>query len=159
MRKIIKILLLMILMISCNNIDIKANGEKLKHKIEVTNKGTKSEGITGYIYYKDYKFPNVFEIVQDNENSYKFKKSQVLWGEHGYIKSSEMKKIIEDNKKISKLDLDNGYYIGKSRLKNTPKNWIYVEWNENKAFIDLEKIDYVMKNNIFKNLQALDYLK
>ena len=59
-------------------------------------------------------------------------------------------------KEINKSDLDLGYYFGIEKLKGTPTNWKYVKWNTNSAYIDLERIEEVLKVKPFSEAKQLN---
>lgn len=158
MKKIFLLAMFMLSLFACSSLE-EENTEKSKeiiHEIVITNKGTKSEGTVGKLKVGEYYIPAIFMYVTDSEKTYKFTVNNKLWGQHEYFPME--KKLVEtmSTKEIGQTEFDLGYYIGTSKLKGTPNNWIYVKWNTNSAYIDLEKIEEVLKVKPFSEAKYLN---
>ncbi len=158
MKKIFLLGMLMFGLFACSSLEEEETTvpKSIAHEIVVTNKGTKSEGTTGKLKVGNYYIPAIFMYVTDSEKTYKFISNNKLWGQHEYFPME--KKLAEtiSKKEISQSDLDLGYYIGTEKLKGTPTNWIYVKWNTNSAYIDLERIEEVLKVKPFSEAKQLN---
>lgn len=158
MKKIILLAIFLLGLFACTSLEEENSGfpKAIVHEVVVTNKGTKSEGTTGKLKVRDYYIPAIFMYVTDSEKTYKFIANNKLWGQHEYFPMD--KKMIEtmNTKEIGQTELDLGYYIGTSKLKGTPSNWIFVKWNTNSAYVDLEKIEDVLKVKPFSEAKYLN---
>ena len=74
MKKILLAITMLFGILACASLPANGNNSSsnienkiLKHEIEITNQGTKSEGKTGKLKFKDYYLPSVFTDVTDKE--------------------------------------------------------------------------------------------
>ena len=118
--------------------------------------------LNGHLYTK-YKEKRKILIIQGSlddtapiSDTYKFIANNKLWGQHEYFPMEKKLAETMSKKEINQSDLDLGYYIGTEKLKGTPTNWIYVKWNTNSAYIDLERIEEVLKVKPFSEAKQLN---
>lgn len=158
MKKLFLLAIFMLSLFACSSLDVDSaeTNRSVTHEIITTNKGTKSEGTTGKLKVGNYYIPAIFMYVTYSEKSYKFIANNKLWGQHEYFPMEKKLAETMSKKEINQSDLDLGYYIGTEKLKGTPTNWIYVKWNTNSAYIDLERIEEVLKVKPFSEAKQLN---
>lgn len=165
MKKIILAMIMMLGVVACSSLNINGNNsvsgdstnKVLKHEVEVINAGTKSEGRIGKLKIGSYELPAIFMYVTDSEKTYKFNSNIHLWGDHEYFPVAEKIKEVSVPKVITEAQLNTGYYLGSTKLKNTPSNWIFVKWSsEGAAYINIEKVEEIIKLKPFSDLKLLD---
>lgn len=158
MKKIILLATFMLSLFACSSLDVNSaeTSKSVTHEIITTNKGTKSEGTTGKLKVGNYYIPAIFMYVTDSGKTYQYTVNNKLWGKHEYFPMEKKMTETIGTKEISQSEIDLGYYIGVAKLKGTPTNWIYVKWNTNSAYINLERIEEVLKVKPFSEIKQLN---
>jgi hypothetical protein len=155
MKKIIIILYLFAFLIcitGCNSASAKNTvtdkKKEVTHEIKYNNKGTKSEGRSGFLKINGYLIPDTFLFIVVDGNLFKFYQKRNTWGDDGYFPSeNEMIESIYPsvNKNINIDDLTKGWSEVSGRYLNVPSHWIFVKWDNGSAVISPEKIDDFIK--------------
>jgi hypothetical protein len=129
----------------------------VKHSVTYHKKGSRSESRTGILTINNYPLPTVFDYVQCEGTVYKNHIRKTRFGTHGYFPVDERLEIDVDSTMISEKNLNNGFYISQKKLSGTPKDWIYVQWGNNSAFIAPSEIENVMSMKPFTTLKLNIY--
>ncbi|MBN1468235.1 MAG: hypothetical protein JXM74_02995 [Fusobacteriaceae bacterium] len=153
MKKVVILVSFLTFIISCTSLQTANNKGLITHEIEYTAKGSKSEGQIGKLKVNGIYIPTLFAYVSDSKTSYEFVSNNNTWGKHQYFPLDEKLYISKTNEVITSKDIENGFYLGIAQKKNTPNNWIKVQWSGGEAFIDTNKINTVLKKEPFKSLK------
>ncbi len=129
----------------------------LRHTTKISNKGTRSERIDGYVYVNEYTIPDLFIFIQQKDNAYTFASNTKRFGKTGYHRI-DVKTITGSDAEIGQEEIDRGWYLGSEKKKNTSSCWIYVQWNGGSAFIDSDKIQSIVENPPFNAIYPLSRL-
>ncbi|MDY6968599.1 MAG: hypothetical protein SVR08_08100 [Spirochaetota bacterium] len=126
-----------------------ASDVEIEHYITYSHRSTRSESRHGFIKINGKTVPSVFLLIKYRNLLYEFYQRTYLWGRDGYfpVNARQVNDVFKkSNKGISKKHLSKGWYLGNEYLKNTPSNWIYVQWRDGDAFVSSEKIDEMVKS-------------
>lgn len=118
------------------------------HEIKYSNKGTRSEGRSGYLKINGKLLRDCFNLVVAGGKVYTFMSKQMIWGDDGYmpleIESPENYWPAAD-KTLSDADIARGWYEENLRCTNTPQDWIFVKWSSGSASVSPDKIEELIK--------------
>jgi hypothetical protein len=118
------------------------------HEIKYSNKGSRSEGRSGYLKINGIVLPDCFTAVVVNKKVYTFKTKNTTWGDDGYFpldgETPESVYPVID-KKINDTDLVKGWCEVSGRYSNVPDNWIFVKWGNGSAVLSPSKISELVK--------------
>jgi hypothetical protein len=138
-------LILSVYLSGCTFTSAKTSSSKLTviHEIKYTNKGSRSEGRSGYLKINDIVIPDCFTLVVADDKVYYFITKNTLWGDDGYFPVAD--KSAESfypsvNKRISESDLSRGWSEIEGHYTNVPSFWIFVKWYNGSAAVDPEKM-------------------
>ncbi len=137
------IALVLLLLSACMN-RTTATTTHINHHQTYTAKGTRSEASHGHLVVNERELPWIFNKIAHNGVSYSMHYKKHAWGADGYQRDTLPFKPQVTSKTITKEQLNRGYYINNKRLKQTPTNWIFVQWQKS-AFVHPNKIDYLIK--------------
>lgn len=170
MKKLSIYLILLILSIyltGCTFASAKTSSSKLSviHEIRYTNKGTRSEGRSGYLKINDIVIPDCFTLVVAENRVYYFITKNTLWGDDGYFPVAD--KSAESfypavSKNITDSDLARGWSEVERRYLNIPAHWIFVKWYNGSAAVAPERIDEFIKSkslNLIPRNTMYDFMK
>lgn len=117
-----------------------ANMPKVQHRQICENPGTSEEIIHGSLSIGGYDVPDKFQKVTYDERTFEFVQRTKESGNDGYMEI-DYEPIVESEELMKLEMLRKGFYIGEKRLKNTPLDWIFVIWgNDKSAFVGWQKI-------------------
>lgn len=136
-RKYIIHIVFLILFLGCAGTGENAESSScqlIKHRVNYTNKDTRSEARHGYLVVGGYTIPDVFIFVTCRAKTYKFMQRRYGWGNDGYFPVEKIS-IESADAKISQSELERGWYEGVEKKKQTPKCWLYVKWDGGAAFV------------------------
>ncbi len=121
---------------------------KIEHSVTYSNRGTKSEAKHGHLSVNGKELPDVFMSVRSEDATYKFYQRKYRWGKDGYFPYKEKDKtaVKKSAKKISKKELEKGYYTGKELLEGTPGNWLYTEWGDGSCYVSPEAVENMIQD-------------
>jgi hypothetical protein len=151
MKKIITILSIISLcaiITNCTTASAKSGSGVVKHEIKYSNKGSRSEGRSGYLIVNDFTLPDCFNKVAAEGKVYSFKTKSTTWGDDGYfpVEGESVESVFPAvNKKISDSDLLQGWSEIPGRYVNIPSHWILVKWSNGSAALSPDKIDAFIK--------------
>ncbi len=160
---ILSVLTICAVITGCTTASAKSGSAVVKHEIKYSNKGSRSEGRSGYLIINDVSLPDCFIKVAAEGKVYSFKTKNTTWGNDGYFPAEDesVESVFpEVNKKISDNDLLQGWSEVSGRSANLPVNWILVKWSNGSAAISPDKIDVFLKaktlniiprNNVFND--------
>jgi len=124
------------------------NDAKIEHTITYSREGTRSEARHGHLTINGNEIPDIFNIVICGKEAYKYYQRRNIWGRDGYFPIdlwAITNELSESDKEITDKAVTLGWYRGVKRLKNTPRNWIYVEWSKGRAFVSPDKTKKLSK--------------
>jgi len=160
MKKLSVYLILLIISINltgCTFASAKTGSSKLSviHEIKYSNKGTRSEGRSGYLKINNIVIPDCFTLVIVEDKIFSFKTKNTLWGDDGYFPVAD--KSAESfypaiKKSISDSDLARGWSEVEGRYQNIPSHWIFVKWHNGSAAVAPEKIDEFVKSKSLSHI-------
>lgn len=155
MKKYIIILILSAaasLFSSCTSPAAKTGQDGIKvavsHEIKYSNKGSRSEGRSGYLKINSIVVPDCFAAIVAEGKLYTFSSKNMAWGDDGYfpLEDGSVESVYPSvNKKISDSDLARGWSEVAGKCQNVPSNWIFVKWNNGSAAVLPDKIDLLIK--------------
>lgn len=125
-------------------------------EIQISGKGTKSEGSSGYLVINGVRIPDCFFTVVADGKVYTFKTKSMLWGEDGYFPDHNILSgsvYPSADKKISDTDLAAGWSEVSERCQNVPDGWIFVIWENGRAAVSPDKIDQLVKAKSIRQIQ------
>ncbi len=145
MNKIYLCLLMIIGSVTgCVSNDLESDWE---YRIEIRNKGTRSEGRVGILEYQDEQISGVFDSILIDGKRYRMARSEFNWEDQGYFPEGREKPIPENSEVVSKDDLKRGWYEIQCNCKSeTPESWVIVEFKDKKVYLDPEKIDDLIEH-------------
>ncbi len=109
---------------------------RLEEKILYSNKGSRSEARHHYLVLDHHDIPDVYSLVYQEGQVYRFLQREHPWGDDGYFPVPEKLEIAQSSHSISDQEIMRKYYTGKKRKAGTPDHWLYVEWKDGAAFMD-----------------------
>ncbi len=125
------------------------NAERvLTHEIRYSHKGSKSEGRSGYLNFKNVLLPDCFSTVVDGGMVYIFKSKNTTWGDDGYFPSDgePAERVYPSvNNRISDEDISRGWCEVTGHYINAPAGWIFVKWSNGSAVLSPVKVDEFVK--------------
>ena len=126
------------------------------YKLQVRNKGSRSEGQYGYINYKGKSFPNYFYAIICPLGEYKYFLNKHHWGAHKWMFSSKTtpEQIKCDKAKIQTNSLKQGYYKGSSKKAGTPKIWVRVYTGKIYYWVNPKQVSVLIKQKKLKYLSS-----
>mgnify|MGYP001171561092 FL=1 len=160
MKKLFVYIILFIIsmhLTGCTLATAKTSSSKLSvtHEVKYTNKGTRSEGRSGYLKINDIVIPDCFTLVVADNKAYYFITKNTLWGDDGYFPVADKPAEFfypAVNKSISDSDLARCWIEVEGRYLNIPANWIFVKWYNGSAAVSPEKIDEFVKSKSFSRI-------
>jgi hypothetical protein len=144
MKHLITILLCSIILFSCKTDDNKVSKAGYwGYSIEITNKGTRSEGQWGHLFFKGKEVKGYFQSIVADTTRYDYKERTYAWDFGGYDIMQENVRPVFSSAKITGDDLKTGWYEADftARKMNTPETWIWIKSGLLQAFLDPDKID------------------
>jgi len=151
MKKILAILSILAacaVITGCATASAKSGSVVVKHEIKYSNKGTRSEGRSGYLIINGITLPDCFSKVAAEGKIYSFKTKSTTWGDDGYfpVEGKSIESVFPAiNKKLSDTDLLNGWSEVIGSYLNVPANWIFVKWETGSAVLSPDKVDELVK--------------
>jgi hypothetical protein len=124
-----------------------ASGEgrsiSVNYHIEKTNEGSRSEGRSHVLAVNNFTLPDVFTLVYAADVLYRFETADQPWDDCGYVpdRNSQSAPFAETDTTISDEDWSLGWYEGAKKKKGTPRSWVYVERDRNRAFVNPDELD------------------
>ena len=137
----IAIIMLAGLFTSCNSVSV-------IHEIKYSNKGTRSEGRSGYLKINGALIPDCFSRVVADGRVYSFRTKSVMWGNDGYfpVEGASAESVYPPvDKSISDADIARGWSEVTGRYKDVPAGWIFVQWQGGSAAVSPDKIDAMVR--------------
>ncbi len=134
----------------CTSASAKNGSGKLSviHEIKYSNKGSRSEGRSGYLKINGVLLPDCFTKVVADGKIYSFRTKSLMWGNDGYFpdETSSLKLVYPPvNKYISDADISIGWSEVEGHYLNIPEQWIFVKWNIGSAVVSPDKIDALVE--------------
>ncbi len=132
----------------------------IEHTITYSQKDTRSEAQHGHLFINGKEVPDIFKTVICGNTKYVFYQRKGIWGMDGYfplMKDENSPKI--SRKTINKKTLLTGWYSGKTFLKGTPSDWLYLEWDDGSAFCSASAIDDLIKSQHLKTIPRMEVMK
>lgn len=138
-----------------------------KIKVEVSNKGSKSEGRHHLLLYKGKALPAVFDELVSLGGFWRYETRPQLWGDSGYL-SVEAKgmdaqvraridaamTILVDAQALASSEKEAGFYLDVQRRPGTPDAWFWARRGDLSAFIDPKKVDAFLQAHPLAPLPA-----
>jgi len=144
---------------SCTSASAKLSEDGIKiiinHEVKYSNKGTRSEGRSGYLKINGVAVPDCFNIIVADGKVYTFSFRNTMWGDDGYFPAEHQSPDMAYpyvNKKISDSDIARGWSEVTGRYLNVPAHWIFVKWETGSAALLPDKIDILVKTKSLKTL-------
>ncbi|MBI9105907.1 MAG: hypothetical protein JEZ04_04125 [Spirochaetales bacterium] len=101
------------------------------YETEITNKGSRSEGSVGRLFYRYNELPPVFSRIVIGGNVFTYIPMVNLWDNSGYISAGteDFSQFGSVSGNINRTELKNGWYQSEpdTQKKGTPKEWVYAE--------------------------------
>lgn len=151
------LVMLSLYLTGCTLATAKTSSSKLSvaHEIKYTNKGTRSEGRSGYLKINDIVIPDCFTLIVADNRVYYFITKNTLWGDDGYFPVAD--RPAESfypavSKNISDSDLARGWIEVEGRYLNIPAHWIFVKWYNGSAAVSPERIEEFVKLKSFSRI-------
>jgi hypothetical protein len=97
---------------------------------EITHEGSRSEGLTGRLFYRYKEIPPVFKVIKIGEIVFEYVPMEHLWDDSGYIQKENSVPFpaVLCQQNISSRELKKGWYrIDDGKKTGTPGNWVRVE--------------------------------
>lgn len=129
----------------------------LNHVVKIQNKGTRSERQDGYLQIKEYTLPDLFVFVQQDGKAFSFSVNTKRFGRTGYHITNTIELQVS-NKFITEEEKERGWYIGSALKVNTPRCWLFVQWNGGSAYIDPQKAETTLDNPPFNAIYPISRL-
>lgn len=149
---ILSLLLIPAIFSGCTSSSAKAGQEVSKisviHEIKYSNKGSRSEGRSGYLKINGIVVPDCFTVIVADGKLYTFNSKNTAWGDDGYfpLEDGSVKSVYPSvNKIISDSDLSRGWSDAVGKCQNVPPAWIFVKWNNGSAAVSPDKLDLLVK--------------
>jgi len=126
------------------------------HDIKISNKGTRSEGRSGYLKINGVSLPDCFNAVAADGRVYTFKTRGTAWGDDGYFPEDDL--TVEyvypsTDKKLSDADLAAGWSEVSEHYSNVPAGWIFVKWQNGSAAVSPDRIDQLVKEKSIRQIR------
>ncbi len=159
MKNLILFFLISVFLISCKTTDdhLSAAGN-WGYNIEITNKGTRSEGQWGHLSYKGNEVKGYFQSIMADNTLYVYHVRRYAWDFGGYkiTRENVMPKL--SSVKITQDELKNGWYKATLAGKkiNTPESWIWIKRDSLEGFLNPEMIDKFIATHHLKKQTIFD---
>lgn len=127
-----------------------------KHEVEITHKGSRSEGSVSRLFYRYTEIPAVFECVNIGGSIFEYSPMENIWDNSGYIAAGEtVYPELSADILINSGELKRGWYESKAELikKATPPEWIHVTAEDVGLWISPDKISEMI---IIYKLSGID---
>lgn len=154
----------------CSSVSAKTGADAadiiVSHEVKYSNKGTRSEGRSGFLKINGIAVPDCFTAIVADGKIYTFRSKKTMWGDDGYfpLDGESVESVYHfENKKISDSDLAKGWSEVSGRYLNVPAHWIFVKWENGSAVLAPDKIDLFVKtrsiNTLPRNTMFLKMMK
>ncbi len=132
----------------------------LDHTITYTAKGSRSEAQHGHLWVDGEELPKVFTRVSRGQLSYRLHQRQNLWGADGYHPETPAVLPTASSDVMPIIARERGYYLGEKRLKDTPEDWLCVEWGQSqRAFVAPKSIENFIATHKLRPMSNMEMME
>lgn len=155
---LLAILSVSVLFSGCTSVSAKGSSAKIsvEHEIKYSNKGTRSEGRSGYLKINGTVIPDCFSTVVADSRVFAFKTKSTMWGDDGYFpfEGASAESVYPNiDRKVSDADIARGWREVAGRCGNVPETWIFVKWDGGSAAVSPEKTGELVKTKSLRQIR------
>ena len=125
-----------------------------RYTLKVNNRGTRSEGYTGTLYWQDVTIPARFHELSCPLGHFQFAEGKHLWGEHGWMLREKPQTTTVATGRLTPEERSRGWYAGKARRSLTPATWVAVARNSAWYWVDPGKLAALASARGWSTLKA-----
>jgi hypothetical protein len=130
------------------------------YEIKYNNRGTRSEGRTGVLYFKGSIIKNYFDEVLTDLGTFTLFRSLYIWSFRGYKKTSKatiksIRPTLRKGNAVFRKIIKNGYYEGRGKILYLPENWIRVKIKYKFYWVNPDRLDSFIRAKRLKPRSTL----